>query len=325
MKSKIFITGKIPELALHLLRDRFDVTMSENSEPLSKEEIIAHASNMDALLPILSDSIDEDIIAACPKLKIIANYGAGYNNIDVASASQRKIPVTNTPVVSTNATAELTIGLIIAIARRVVEGDQLTRSGKFTGWAPLFHLGVELTGKKLGIIGLGNIGREVAKRAAAFDMEIFYYNRTRLAKELEEELGVTYLPFEELLSTVDFVSLNLSYHPSMKHMISKKELEIMKSSAYLINVARGPLVDELALLEALENNTIAGAALDVFEFEPKITKGLEKLSNIILTPHIGNATVEAREAMAKIAADNIIAALDGLTPPTCINPEIYEA
>ncbi len=323
MKAKVFITGRIPQVAFDILSQNYDVVMHQLLTPLSKEAIISKASTADALLPILSDTIDSEVINSCPNLKIIANYGAGYNNIDVATASNRKIPVTNTPVVSTNATAELTMGLIIAIARRMVEGDQLTRAGGFTGWAPLFHLGVELTGKKLGIIGMGNIGRAVAKRALAFDMQVFYYNRTPLDKEVEKDLNVQYLPFDELISSVDFLALNCSYNPSMRHMIGAKELDRMNPTSYLINAARGPLVDELALLAALEDNKIAGAALDVYEHEPKVTEGLKKLSNVILTPHIGNATVEARNAMAKIAANNIVAVLEGYRPNTCVNPEIY--
>lgn len=323
MTKKVFISGKIPAVAYEMLSKQFDVTMHDDLRLLTKEEIIAGLKEKDALLCLLSDSIDAEVIASNPSLQIIANYGAGFNNIDVAAASARKIPVTNTPGVSTNATAELTMGLIIAIARRLVEGDKVSRAGAFTGWAPLFHLGVELTGKTLGIIGMGNIGRGVAKRAQAFGMEIIYHNRTRLDEKTEQEYGARYVSFDEIVKQSDFLSLNLSYNPSMHHMIGAKEITSMKPGAYLINAARGPLVDEAALLEALQNKLIAGAALDVYEFEPKITAGLEKLDNVILAPHIGNATVEARTAMAEIAANNIIAVLSGDKPQTCVNPQIY--
>ncbi|WP_438444555.1 2-hydroxyacid dehydrogenase family protein [Gorillibacterium sp. sgz5001074] len=322
-KQKVFITGRIPPVAYETLAVDFEVRMHDDTVPLPKEDIIRGLEGCDALLSILSDPIDAEVIRSCPGLRIIANYGAGFNNIDVAEATARGIPVTNTPQVSTNATADFTMGLVIAIARRLVEGDRTTREGRFTGWAPLYHLGVEVTGKTLGIVGLGNIGKAVAKRARAFDMELLYHNRNRLPAEEERELGVRYAPLDELLRTSDFVSLNLSYHPSLKHMIGAEQLRSMKSTAYLINAARGPLVHEEALLEALERKVIAGAALDVYEFEPQVTEGLKKLDNVILAPHLGNATIETRTAMAKLAADNISAVLKGGRPLTCVNPSVY--
>ncbi|TWH57740.1 lactate dehydrogenase-like 2-hydroxyacid dehydrogenase [Desulfitobacterium sp. LBE] len=318
-RKKVFITGRIPSLAYEILSKEFDVTMHDNLRLLSKEEIIAGLKGKDALLCLLSDAIDKDIIEANPQLKVIANYGAGYNNIDIAAAGEANIPVTNTPDVSTDATADLTFGLILAIARRIVEGDKETRAGRFKGWAPLYHLGVDVTGKTLGIIGMGNIGKAIARRAKGFDMKIVYTSRTRLSEQQEKELGFTYMSLEGVLKTADFVSLSLSYSPATHHMIGERELETMKPSAYLINTARGPLVDEKALLKALENKSIAGAALDVYEFEPQITAGLEKLDQVILTPHIGNATVETRDAMAEIAAGNIAAVLRGEAPLTCVN------
>lgn len=318
-RKKVFITGRIPSLAYEILSKEFDVTMHDDLRLLSKEEIIAGLKGKDALLCLLSDAIDKDIIEANPQLKVIANYGAGYNNIDIAAAGEANIPVTNTPDVSTDATADLTFGLILAIARRIVEGDKETRAGRFKGWAPLYHLGVDVTGKTLGIIGMGNIGKAIARRAKGFDMKIVYTSRTRLSEQQEKELGFTYMSWEGVLKTADFVSLSLSYSPATHHMIGERELETMKPSAYLINTARGPLVDEKALLKALENKSIAGAALDVYEFEPQITAGLEKLDQVILTPHIGNATVETRDAMAEIAAGNIAAVLRGEAPLTCVN------
>lgn len=323
MKAKVFIAGKVPEKARQLLAEQYEVTMHDDLRLLSKEEIIAGVQDKDALLCLLSDAIDADIIQAAPQLKIIANYGAGFNNIDVAAATARKIPVTNTPGVSTAATADLTMGLLLAIARRIVEGDKTTREGRFTGWAPLFHLGVDVTGKTLGIVGLGNIGAAVAKRAKAFDMKIVYTSRTR-KPELEKELGAEFRTLEELIREADFLSLHASYSPELRHMIGAKELQAMKPSAYLISMARGQMVDEQALVEALRSKTIAGAALDVYEFEPKVTAGLEALDNAILCPHLGNATVETRDAMAEIAANNIIAVLSGKKPLTCVNKQIYQ-
>ncbi|SHN65455.1 2-hydroxyacid dehydrogenase family protein [Desulfitobacterium chlororespirans] len=320
-RKKVFITGRIPSLAYEILSKEFDVTMHDDLRLLSKEEIIAGLKGKDALLCLLSDTIDKDIIESNPQLKVSANYGAGYNNIDIVAAGEANIPVTNTPDVSTDATADLTLGLILAIARRIVEGDKETRAGRFKGWAPLYHLGVDVTGKTLGIIGMGNIGKAIARRAKGFDMKIVYTSRTRLSEQQEKELGFTYMSLEDVLKTADFVNLSLSYSPATHHMVGAKELETMKPSAYLINTARGPLVDEKALLKALENKSIAGAALDVYEFEPQITAGLEKLDQVILTPHIGNATVETRDAMAETAAGNIAAVLRGEAPLTCVNQD----
>ncbi len=323
MKQKVFISGKVPRVAYDMLSAEFEVTMHDSLTLLTKEEIIAGVAGCEALLPLLSDGIDAAVINSNPNLKIIANYGAGFNNIDLAAATARGIPVTNTPAVSTDATADLTWGLIIAIARRIVEGDKNTRAGKFTGWAPLYHLGVEVTGKTLGVVGLGNIGKAVVKRAKGFDMRVVYNSRTRLSPAQEAELGVEYLPLEDVISTADFLTIHVSYDPSMRHMIGARQLAAMKRTAYIINAARGPIIDEQALLEALRAGKIAGAALDVYEFEPKITPGLEELDNVILCPHLGNATIETRDAMAALAAKNIIAVLKGGQPLTCVNPQIY--
>ncbi|MBM7867966.1 lactate dehydrogenase-like 2-hydroxyacid dehydrogenase [Heliobacterium gestii] len=204
-----------------------------------------------------------------------------------------------------------------------MEGDKNTRAGRFTGWAPLYHLGTEVTGKTLGIVGMGNIGKAVAKRAKGFDMKVLYYNRNRLSPELEKEFNAEYAPLESVITQADFLTFHISYNPSLRHMIGPRELQMMKRTAFLINAARGPLVDEAALLEALRNKTIAGAALDVYEFEPKITPGLEALDNVVLCPHLGNATVETRDAMAEIAAKNIIAVLTGGKALTPVNPQVY--
>jgi len=323
--KKVFISGKIPKVAYNILSQEFEVSMHDDLRLLSKEEILDGVKGMDALLCLLSDSIDAEIITSNPNLRVIANYGAGFNNIDIETAGLRGIPVTNTPDVSTAATADLTIGLMLAIARRIVEGDKETRAGYFKGWAPLYHLGVDVTGKTLGVIGMGNIGQAVTRRAKAFDMKVIYSSRTRLSAEKEKELGVTYRSFEEVLQHADFVSLNLSYSPATHHMIGAKEFDMMKPTVYLINAARGPLVDEKALLEALKQKKIAGAALDVYENEPQVTEGLEKLDQVILTPHLGNATVETRDAMAEIAARNILAVLNGEEPLTCVNQAYLKA
>lgn len=323
MTKKVFISGMIPSIAYEMLSKEFDVTMHNDLRLLSKEEIMEGAKNANALLSLLSDNIDADIIRSAPHLEIIANYGAGFNNIDIDAATARKIPVTNTPQVSTNATADLAMGLLLAIARRIVEGDRNTRAGRFSGWAPLYHLGVEVTGKTLGVIGMGNIGRAVAKRAQGFDMKIVYYDKFRQSPEVEKELGILFMSQEEVIKNADFLTIHANYSPELHHMIGEKELAAMKPSAILISAARGQMVDEAALLKALQTKTIAGAALDVYEFEPEITPGLERLDNVVLCPHLGNATVETRDAMAQIAAQNIIAVLKGDTPSTCVNKQIY--
>ncbi len=318
--KKVFVAGKIPQKGLEKLQQEFDVELYDDSERLiSEAELKEKIKDKDALLSLLSTPVNKEAIDNAPHLKIIANYGAGYNNIDFEYAAEKGIYVTNTPEVSTNATADLTIGLILAAARRIAEGDKLCRTTGFKGWAPLFFLGREVSGKKLGIFGFGSIGRAVAKRAQGFDMEVFYYKRNRLTPQEEKELNVTYLPFEELLKQSDFITINSSYTPDMRHLFGREQFQMMKPTAYLINAARGPIVHEAALAEALKNKAIEGAALDVYEFEPEITEELKTLDNVVLTPHIGNATIETRDAMALMAVDNIIEVLNGRPPLHAVN------
>jgi len=317
--AKIFVAGEIPQVGLDILQKDHEVDIFKGEQLISETELKERIKDQDALLSLLSTPVSKDIIDQAPNLKIIANYGAGFNNIDVDYAASKGIPTTNTPFASTAATADLTIALLLAAARRVVEGDEVCRTVGFNGWAPLYFRGREVTGKTIGIIGLGQIGQAVAKRAAAFDMNVLYYGPTQKSPEIEKALNATYVSFEELLTKADFITLNCSYNPSMKHMISTKEFEMMKSTAYLINCSRGPIVEEEALIKALENNVIEGAALDVFEFEPEIGEGLKKLKNVVLTPHIGNATFEARDAMAEMAATNIVKVLDGQEPSYVVN------
>ena len=322
--KKVFISGQIPSAAKELLLRHFEVSSHEGKNLLSPEEIKRQMEGAEALLCLLSDQISKEIIESNPNLKIIANYGAGFNNIDVSFATERKIPVTNTPAVSTNATADMTWSLILGIARRMVEGDKLTRAGGFTGWAPLFHLGTEVTGKTLGIFGMGNIGQAVAKRAKGFDMKIIYHSRSRKSPLLEKELGLEYVSFQELLKRSDFLTLHSSYSPELHHLIGESELREMKKSAFLINAARGAMINEKVLAEALKTGVIAGAGLDVYEFEPQVTEELVSLDNVILAPHLGNATIETREAMAQIAAQNIIEVLEGRKALNCVNPAVYD-
>ncbi|CAM4113523.1 2-hydroxyacid dehydrogenase [Bacillus manliponensis] len=312
--AKILVAGKIPEIGLQLLRDH-DVEMYDGEGLISTEELIEKVQNKDALLSLLSTKVPKEVIDAAPNLKIVANYGAGYDNIDYMYAKEKSVAVTNTPHVSTEATAELTFALLLAAARRIPEGDTLCRTTGFTGWAPLFFLGREVYGKTIGIIGLGEIGKAVAKRAKAFGMNVIYTGPNRKF-DAENELEVTYSELDELLQHADFITVNCAYNPSLHHMIDEPQLRMMKKTAYIVNAARGPIINEEALANVLEEKSIEGAALDVFEFEPQITEKLKGLSNVVLTPHIGNATIETRDAMAEMAVRNILAVLDGEEPIT---------
>lgn len=306
--SKIYLSAKLPELGTSLLKEAaLEYHVYEGSELISKKELIENIADCDVLICPLSTQVDREVIDAAPHLKLIANFGAGYNNIDTAYAKEKNIYVTNTPVVSTNATAELTAGLIIALSRRIVEGDRLMHDKGFDGWAPLFFLGHELKGKTLGIIGMGQIGQALAQMMNAFGMNILYNQRHPLPSELEEKLQATYVSQEEVFQQADILTLHAPLTEATRHLVTSETFKQMKNSAFLINAARGPLIDEEALLQALKDKQIAGAALDVYEFEPKVTEGLKELSNVILTPHIGNASVEARDQMAEIVAKNAIA------------------
>ena len=258
-----------------------------------------------------------------PRLKMIANLGVGYNNIDVRAATARGIPVSNTPGVLTEATADLAFTLLLAVARRVVEGDRRVRAGEFKFWAPFLFLCREVSGKTLGIVGMGRIGKAVARRARGFDMPVLYHNRSRLESDEEDRLGARHASLDELLQQSDFVSLHVPLTAQTTHLIGGEQLAAMKPTAYLINTARGPVVNEQALLEALQARRIAGAALDVYENEPALTPGLTLLDNVVLLPHVGSATLETRTRMAAMAAQNLIAGLSGQTPPNVVNPEVF--
>ncbi|WP_062551612.1 2-hydroxyacid dehydrogenase family protein [Peptoniphilus phoceensis] len=316
---KLLITSNIPEDIYKDLDKNFDIKYHDSNVPLTKEEIMEMIKGQDALLCPLSDKIDKDIIDAGNSLKIIANYGAGFDNIDIDYAREKGIVVTNAPApASAVSTAELAFGLMLAVARKIVSGDKVTRAGEFYGWRPTFYLGSQLKGKTLGIIGLGNIGKNLAKRAQAFEMKVIYYSRTR-KEDFEKEFGLEYMEKDDVIKSSDFLSLHTAYVPELHHMISKKELEMMKKSAILINASRGPIVDEEALADALIENKITGAALDVYEDEPRVNKKLVDLDNVILAPHLGNATFEARLEMGENARDNLIDFKDGKSPKNKVN------
>ncbi len=325
---KIFVTRAIPDEGLSLLRESFgseNVVVFPHDRVIRRAELLEGVCGVDALLCILTDTIDDAVIeGAGPPLKIIANYAVGYNNIDVGAATARGIPVTNTPGVLTETTADLTWALLLATARRLGEGERFLRGGKWTGWGPMLLLGVDVYGKTLGIFGMGRIGQAVARRAVGFDMRVIYTDTQPLPPETEQALGVTYVDKATLIAESDFISIHCPLLPETIHAFGEAEFKAMKSSAILINTARGPVVDEEALANALQDGQIRAAGLDVFEEEPQVHPKLLECENALLIPHLGSATKETRGKMAEIAARNIIARLNGQRPPNCVNPEVFQ-
>ena len=319
---RIFVADEIPEIGLEKLKAKFDVTVGGGEEILSRAELMDKISDVDAIVSTVNEPLDKDVIDAGKQLKIIACMAVGYNNVDVEYATQKGIMVTNTPGVLTDTTADLTWSLLMAISRRVVEGDSFIRAGKYKKWRPKMLLGSDICGKTIGIIGFGRIGQQVAKRASGFDMKILYYDVVPISPEIEKEYNATRVEVDTLLKESDYVTLHTLLTKETRHLINEKRLSLMKSSAYLINASRGPVVDEEALVKALQKKQIAGAALDVYENEPKLTPGLAELANVVLLPHLGSATLETRNKMAEMAADNAIAALSGETPPNLVNREL---
>lgn len=309
-----------------MLEDYFNIELWPECPPPPKEIIMKKVRDADALVTLLTDPIDREVLEKSKKLRIVAQYAVGVDNIDLETATRLGIYVTNTPGVLSNAVADLTWALILGITRRIVEADEHVRSGKWeeskTGWHPRMLLGMELRGKKLGIIGLGKIGLEVAKKAQCFGMQVIYYSRSR-KENAEKNFGFKYVDLETLLKEADVVSIHVPLTEETKLMIGERELKLMKNTAYLINTSRGKVIDEKALIRALEENWIAGAALDVFWNEPLSKNSpLTKLKNVILTPHIGSATVETREKMAEMIAENLIAFYKGKIPPNLVNNEV---
>lgn len=324
MKPKIFVTRQLPDAAMQEIGRYFDMTVNPDNRVLAKEEIIEGVKDCDALLCLLTDRIDADVMDASPKLKVISNYAVGFNNIDLNAANERKLPVCITPGVLTDTTADLTWSLIMASARRVIEGDRMTREGKFDGWGPLMLLGTDVFDKTIGIVGMGRIGQAVAKRARGFDMEILFTSNSP-KPELEEEFHARQTDLETLIKKSDFITLHCPLTPETTHLIGEKELAMMKPGAYIINTARGPVIDEKALVKCLQEKRIAGAGLDVFEEEPKLAEGLAELDNVVILPHIGSATTETRTRMGMMAAENAIAIMEGEPPAAIANPEVLAA
>ncbi len=318
-RHPIFLTRRLPDEVMMKLKKRCLLFWNKQDRQLTKAEIIRGAKKKIAMITMLSDPIDADVIDNCSTLKVIANYAVGYNNIDLAAAKKQGVVVTNTPGVLTETTADLTWALIMAVSRRVVEGDQLVRSGKWTGWAPTQLLGTDVFGKTLGIIGMGRIGQAVARRAKGFGMKVIYHSWHPVKPEIEQTLKAAHLPLDELLIRSDFVSLHVPLATETYHLIGKKQLAKMKKTAYLINTARGAVVDEAALVAALKKGGIAGAGLDVFEAEPKVHRGLVQLKNVVLLPHLGSASRETRIKMGEMVIENIFAVLEGRKAPAQVN------
>jgi len=320
---KIFVTRKIPEPGLDLLRKEYELEVYKYDRVPTKEEIIKGLKGKDGLLCLLTDPIDREVISSEPKLKMIASYAVGYNNIDIQAATKRGIPVSNTPDVLTDTTAEMTWALLFSVARRIIEGDRFTRAGKFTGWAPMLMLGQDISNKTLGIIGAGRIGTAFALKSKGFNMKVLYVDE-RQNTILERELGAKKVSFDDILKKSDYISVHVPLIPSTHHLIGEKELQLMKKNAVLINTSRGPVIDEKALVKALKEKRIFGAGLDVYEHEPMIEKELLELDNVVLQPHSASATTETRTKMAIMAAENMMAGLSGKIPPNCINPEVFK-
>ncbi|MGB3857781.1 MAG: D-glycerate dehydrogenase [Ornithinimicrobium sp.] len=310
--SRVVITGRVPEPAVATLRSQHDVDLHDADQPITREALLEKVRGADALVTLLTEKVDAEVLdAAGPQLQVVANVAVGYNNIDVPACAERGVVVTNTPDVLTEATADIAFGLVLMATRRLAEGERVIRSQTPWTWGMFYMLGTGLQGKTLGVIGMGGIGVATARRAKAFGMQIAYSSRSACDPAVARELDAPRLDFDELLSTADVISVHCPYSPATHHLIGAEQLAQMKETAYLINTARGPIVDEAALARSLADGVIAGAGLDVFENEPAVHPDLLTLDNVAMVPHLGSATIETRTAMAQLAADNAVAVLAG--------------
>jgi glyoxylate reductase len=325
MRQRVFVTQPIPASAMERLQQLADVEWNRDAvHIMTKDELIAAVRSHDILFCLLSDRVDADVIAANASLRMVATMKITPSDVDVAAATGRRIPVTVVPPIVTEATADLHFAILLAVARRVIEGDRLVRQGVFPGAQSMHLIGAGVWGKTIGLVGGGGrIGRAVARRARGFSMQTLYWGPRRIPETEERELGLEYVPLDSLLALSDFVSVHAPLKPETVHLVGARELGLMKHSAFLVNTARGPIVDEKALVAALNERRIAGAALDVFEREPQVETALLSMPNVVLTPHLGSAVAEVREALANVVVDNIAAVLEGRRPPNCWNPEIY--
>jgi glyoxylate reductase len=317
----VIVTRRLPEGIEARMRDLFDARLNVSDTPMDATALKEAVKSAEILVPTVTDRVGAEIIeAAGPQLKLIANFGVGFNHIDVKAARARGIAVTNTPGVLTDATADITMTLLLAVTRRAVEGSDVLRSGKFAGWNPTWMMGVGLRGRTLGIVGMGRIGEAVAQRSRAFGMKIHYHNRKRVSADIEREMEATYWPdLDRMIPEMDIVSINCPSTPETYHLMSAERIGRMKRSAYLINSARGDIVDEAALADALESGAIAGAGLDVFEKEPKVEPKLLAQKNAVLFPHLGSSTIEARTGMGEKVIANILAFTGGQKLPDLVN------
>ncbi len=322
MKPRVLITRVLPEPALEVVRQACEVQLDPLDQPLTPAALRQAVIGKQGVLCLVTDRLDAQVLDAATELKVVSNVAVGYDNIDVAAATQRGILVTNTPGVVTESTADLTWSLLCSLARRIAEGDRYIRAGKWRDWTLLLMAGSDIHGKTLGICGMGRIGQAVARRAKGFNMRILYHNRQRLDTALESELNATWVEKRTLLQQADFVSLHVPLSAATTHFIGVEELRMMRPTAYLINAARGPVVDEAALIQALQQGWIAGAALDVFEHEPHVPQALQELENVVLVPHIGSASVATRTRMAVMAAENLVAVLRDEYTPYIVNPAV---
>ncbi|MBX9686635.1 MAG: D-glycerate dehydrogenase [Candidatus Obscuribacterales bacterium] len=322
MKRKILVVCPLPGSSENLLKEDFELSLLEQKK-LSRDELIEAAQGQDAIVSILLNKIDEEFFKACPTIKLVANVAVGYDNIDMSAAKKRGILVCNTPHVLTNSTADLAFALMLCSARRLMEAERYLKEGKWQSFALDLLLGSDVHHKTLGIIGMGRIGQALSRRAQGFDMKVVYTNRQRLALDIEKELKVCYLPLNDLLSKADFVSLNCPFNENTRHLMGKEQFQLMKKSAFLINTARGAIVDERALIEALKSGEIKGAGLDVFENEPQVPDELKELPNVVVLPHIGSASIETRTAMGELAVNAVISAFNCELPPNAVNKESW--
>ena len=323
-KPKVIVTRRLPDPVETRMRELFDTELNLDDVPLDREALIRAVQRADAIVPTITDHIDADLIAAAgEKLKLIANFGAGVDHIDVAAANERGIAVTNTPGVLTEDTADLTMALIMAVSRRIVEGANVVQAGGFTGWTPTWMMGRRVNGKRLGIIGMGRIGQAVARRAKAFGMQIHYHNRKPVSHVIAEELEATYWEsLDQMLARMDIISVNCPHTPATYHLLSARRLKLLQPHAVVVNTARGGIIDEGALADLLAAGAIAGAGLDVFEFEPAINPKLLTQPNAVLLPHLGSATVEARIDMGEKVIINLKTWMDGHRPPDRVIPSM---
>ena len=325
VSARFAVTRRIPEPALDLLRQAGDVWVSPDDRPLETDELHRAVAGADVALTLLHDRVDDAFLdAAGDQLRAVCNVAVGFDNIDVPAATKRGVLITNTPGVLTEATADLAMTLILAVTRRIGEGERLIRNREPWSWHMFMLLGMGLQGKTLGVVGMGQIGVALARRARAFGMEIVYSDARPASEEVERELGARRVELDELLPAADVVSIHAPLMDSTRHLINAETLGLMKESAYIVNSARGPIIDEAALVDALKAGKIAGAGLDVYENEPEVHPGLLELPNVVLLPHLGSATIETRTAMGVLAAQNAVAVLNGERPPTPVNPEVLE-